>query len=445
MPRRQRAPRVDLSDDKMMMMMMGVDSTSLQESFLLEEETRRKIEQVPRSEYRGGVYTRNYTNNNNNNNNGYESCESDDNFMLHCTSPVSHTSTITMDLLLSSSSTSGDSISYDDIEIPALPELPSALTDEAIIGVGSGIGSGDFLDTATCLPVIRSASSKEEAPVVFMEEDGFTYVTLEASNSSVYSEDLCDGMVDDVIDARATSNSALQTTPSAMQQTPHSRGSMQTPYTYETIEASDAKNRTGLRSQFTFETIHSSTGKENAPNQGSSTTRRTARSTTRKPKRERVDLTQSPMQGRRICSVSPLPPRTTIVATKINPGTPQALHNEQMYRVDLDCFSIDEYASSPDKSILDCFSIDFYSSSDDGLGFGGTGLTALDVARTKRDQSLFRLRSMGGGKLRSTRPLPLPSPKNNSLGDINQRKDHVEKQRRRLSQVFQSYCQSMES
>jgi len=391
------------------------------------EETQRKIEQVSRSEFRRIHKNHNH---NHDNDNGYESCDSsDENFMLLCTSPVSQASTITMDLLLSPSSMSDSVNVTDDLSLPEFPGLQAAPTDKAMIGtVGGGTDT-----TGTSLPA-TSPTGSDKGPTVFMDDDSFTYVTLAESKSSD-SGDVFNGIASGaaVNDARAaaatTSNTALQTPYRSAIHTPHTSSSMQTPYTYETIESSDVINRTGFTSQFTFETINTS-DKENTPN---------LRSSTRKNKRERIDLTQSPLEGRRIYSMSPIP-------NSALPGTPQDKKKE-MQTVDLDCFSIDDYASSPDKS-EDCFSIDSYSTSDDddGLGFGGTGMTSVDLARTRRDQSLFRLRSMGGGKFHSMRPLPVSSPQSSSCGaGISQRKHHVEKQRRRLSQVVQSYCQSMES
>lgn len=404
--RQRRSPRVDLSADML-------DSTSLQESFLLEN-TQRKIDLVSRSEYK--VHQQDAKN---------ETADYDDNFSLHCTSPVSHTSTITMDLL-SPASCLGDTSTIagddgDDLHLPALPSLRHINTNVIIVTDGP----------ETSFPPLTSPSDDTKVQTVFVDDDSFTYVTLEETNSSC--GDVFKGIpIMDTTTTRTPFRSTRATTTPCF--------SVQTLYTYETIESSDV-NRTGFATQYTYETLQSME-KENTPN------RSTSSETRKHPKcsddccTNTLDLqAQSPLEGRRMYSVSPSPESNS------TPKTPNLRRRPN--RVELDLFSVDEYASSPDKSV-DCFSIDSYSSSDNGLGFGGTGATALELARTKRDQSLFRLRFLGGETFQSSvvrHPLPSPSQSHTSNTDtsINQRKDHVEKQRRRLSQVVQSYCQIAES
>lgn len=408
--RQRRPPRVDLSADML-------DMSSIQESFLLEG--IGKIDNISLSGQSKANKRDKLTRND------FEAIGSDDNFMLHCTSPISHTSTITMDNLSPASSMSVSSVLIAD-DAPTLPTLPVATSNDAMIGIFQ--------------PEIQLTSPiSNKGPTVFVDEDCFTYITLEETKSSESSGDDFQGnaMIGNRETKHATMHSPFRSARATTSQTPCY--SIQTPYTYETIESLDVVPRTGIRTQYTFETLLSSE-KENTPNRSSTTS-----SMTRK-KQKRDDLTQSPLEGKRIYSVSPVPASNSISDSSSRRITPT--RKRKTKRVDLDSFSVDEYASSPDKS-ADRFSIDSYASSDDGCRLGFGGATALHLARTKRDQSLFRLRSLGVGQTSFQSPVrSLASPQHSTRSEqstIIQRKDHVAKQRRRLSQVVQSYCQSTEA
>jgi len=415
--RQRRSTRVDLSSD-----LMGVDSTSIQESFLMQE-TRQRIEDILLPKQRrpndNKVVCNGYSDN--------ESSDHDCDFMLHCTTPVSCASTITMDFM--------STYSNDDSSLPSLPGLDTIPTDQATMGIIDGI------KTATA--VALTPKNRKRPPTVFVDEDSFTYITFEESKSSHSSCNAFNGLSSDAVNGTTVAaNGAMQTpysprisigdakfaatntAPKATLQTPHIYNTPQSPYTYETIES--VANMTGIRTQYTFETVET-LDKENSPNRTYTTSKRGGAT--------KIYSAQSPLEGRKIYDASPLPNSI--------PCTPQK-KKEDLYDIDLDSFSIDQYISSPDHS-SDCFSIDSYASWDDGLGFGGAGITMLDLARARRDQSMYRLRSIGGRKLHSLRKGPsTPSPQN-SCGGINQRREQMEVQRRRLSQAVQSYCQSIES